>query len=53
MKCQRCSFEFSDTYKFCPECGTPTKKYKPTAKTPENYQELLKRKSKGRAGMSR
>lgn len=42
MRCPRCQFEFSDEYKFCPECGLATKKSRPQQSLPPNFQEMIK-----------
>jgi len=41
MKCTRCKFEFSDDFKFCPECGLAAKRtYEQNL--PPNFQDMLK-----------
>ena len=36
MKCKNCSFDFPDTFKFCPECGSPREASDPGTADEEN-----------------
>ena len=42
MKCPKCKFEFSDDFKFCPECGLSMKKVQTQPNLPPNFQEMIK-----------